>query len=586
MTAIDIFKKKLGGELSSLTKDQLSAVMHDRGGALCIAGPGSGKTRVISLRAARLWALYGGLENDGGSGSRGRDDGCSGVVLTLSFNKPACEEMKARGLEYIKRLGGSEDTKAAAFYTVHAYCYRLVREYLKLKGLPIPRVLDPGETSEIIEKLYGEMTGGGRLPQSEMKMLKNYIVTENMEADFDFGGLGKDLAKEIRKNYGLRKERMGVIDFGDMLGLSLKYLRSDRDFLNRTRSAYIFTQVDEAQDLSTMQAEVVKLISNGNVFYVADDDQSIYGFRGANPGTVRSLRERGGQFKTYMLEKNFRSTGDIVNLSSWFIRANEDRFDKRISASRERGGKVSLRYFSDTTAQALFCAELIKKRAKQKRSICVLYRNNASGLPVGTALFLSLGKRDNLRPLVKGEKILFGELDYTRFLYRALKEKEGGRPLARLFSKLPGDIYRDMKKTGEADMIAARAFGGRRPFFRESAVTAAEYLLEKAVSADDFLRLTEGVDSFLESGDDPSVSFSTVHSAKGLEYDTVVIVDCVEGEFPFGDIRREEQVREERRLMYVALTRAKNEVVLTYPGKCGKLELTASRFIDEIEDFR
>ena len=157
-----MFEEKLSDEIAMLTKDQLAAVMHGEGGALCIAGPGSGKTRVISLRAARLWSI---CEKDPG--------GCEGAVLTLSFNRPACDEMKSRGLDFIKKMGGKDTVKTASFYTVHAYCLKLLKEYFREVGVSLPKVLGPEDSSEIIEKIYAKISGGTLLPQDEMKRLQD-----------------------------------------------------------------------------------------------------------------------------------------------------------------------------------------------------------------------------------------------------------------------------------------------------------------------------------------------------------------------------------------------------------------------------
>ena len=586
------FEKKLKDELDRLTGEQLAAVMHGEGGALCIAGPGSGKTRVISLRAARLWSLCGNLRD--GAPRRG-------AVLTLSFNKPACEEMRSRGLEYIRRLGGPEKVKTAGFYTVHAYCFKIINGYCSKTGKPVPRMLDPSESSDMIEQIYFRLSGGRKLPADQMKSLKTFIFNENVEADFDFGGLDNELAIEIADSYVVTKREQGVIDFGDMLLLALKYLQSDPELRKEVRNAYAFTQVDEAQDLSSVQAEIVKLISNGNVLYVADDDQSIYGFRGANPSLVRSLRGGRKDFKTYRLEKNFRSGGDIVGVSSWFIKANDDRFSKRISAARKDDGSVSIRYFYDVKAQAEFCADTLIKRAAQGRSACVLYRNNASGLPVTAALYFAAARKgfaaglrsffgmkpkDSFEPCVRGVKMTFGELDYVGKIYEAIAKREKEyleREGAVSSSPLPMAIYNRLKREKRIDVIAAECFGGRRPFLKEAVVSAVETVLAHAKTPDDFVKLTEKIDKFASGKGESPVNLSTVHSAKGLEYDTVIIIDCVEGEFPFGEPEKDEQIQEERRLMYVAMTRAENEVIITYPGRCGRTQLTASRFIEEIE---
>ena len=556
--------------------------MHGEGRALCVAGPGSGKTRVIALRAARLACE--GRRNRVAGCEGGNGDTCgSGVVLTLSFNRHACEEMKERGENLLRRVGVPES--AARFSTVHAYCYYLIRRRLEKRGEAPPAVLEQAETEDILKRLYRGITGTDaskdvlrELKRSVSETEKNFIERQTDAKSKRFFSIADDVAVL----YAETKRRLGLIDFDDMLAEAVRILKSDAEFLRETRRAFSFTQVDEAQDLSAVQAEIIELISDGNIFYVADDDQSIYGFRGAEPDILRGLGAR----TVYMLEKNYRSNSEIVEVASRFIRGNEGRFGKRLSAHKGAGGSVSLMRFADTEKQADFAVAKMLDCAAKGRSACVLYRNNASAVVVLTKLFFAEKKRKiDIRPRVGGERVKFGESGFTDAVAELIKCEEEAfleRKGPGVFPDI-GTIYRRLVKSGAIGAVMAGIGAGRRHLYAAVLERAAAIIAGKALSGDGFMELAAEIDAF-ETDEASLINLSTVHSAKGLEYDTVIVIDCVKGEFPSGEGKGENALREERRLMYVAMTRAKSELVIAYPSRCGNLVFEPGSFVRELEE--
>ncbi len=556
--------------------------MHGEGRALCVAGPGSGKTRVIALRAARLACE--GRRNHVAGCEGGNGDTCgSGVVLTLSFNRHACEEMKERGENLLRRVGVPES--AARFSTVHAYCYYLIRRRLEKRGEAPPAVLEQAETEDILKRLYRGITGTDaskdvlrELKRSVSETEKNFIERQTDAKSKRFYSIADDVAVL----YAETKRRLGLIDFDDMLAEAVRILKSDAEFLRETRRAFLFTQVDEAQDLSAVQAEIIELISDGNIFYVADDDQSIYGFRGAEPDILRGLGAR----TVYMLERNYRSNSEIVEVASRFIRGNEGRFGKRLSAHKGAGGSVSLMRFADTEKQADFVVAKMLDCAAKGRSACVLYRNNASAVVVLTKLFFAEKKRKiDIRPRVGGERVKFGESGFTDAVAELIKCEEEAfleRKGPGVFPDI-GTIYRRLVKSGAIGAVMAGIGAGRRHLYAAVLERAAAIITGKALSGDGFMELAAEIDAF-ETDEASLINLSTVHSAKGLEYDTVIVIDCVKGEFPSGEGKGENALREERRLMYVAMTRAKSELVIAYPSRCGNLVFEPGSFVRELEE--
>lgn len=667
-------------EFETLNPQQRAAALHGEGRALCIAGPGSGKTAVISRRAARL-----GLVGGAGGPLRGR-------VLTLAFNRAACREMRERGDSIVGRIlktagigedgpvtggsGAGVQSETAGlrtdYYTIHGYCYRIVRDYCARHGMRTPGVLDQAGEDALVREAFFEISGG-IVGQEILKVFKNYNMREHrvMLPAGDY----KVLFKLVKEQYSAMKRRDGVIDFGDMLELALEYLRVDREFRRQVASSYDYVQVDEAQDLSGMQADIVGLISPGNIFFVADDDQSIYGFRGSDPEVVRRLGEDAA---VYMLERNYRSKSEITDAASLFIKSNIRRFSKNLTADKGRGGRVVIKAFASELSQGRFAVNRILDCVRKRRTVCVLYRNNAGAAVVLTLLYFALrseqagsalrsgqagsapgswkagsapgpgqaagrspeiregagasaaridGERTGIASVhIAGERTRLSEIPYTRLLYEELKRAEAAYVCGARFRAAvptPATLYRRLEKSGVVDIIGAETMAGRRKFYVENVKAAVKIIVGNAESCEMIPECAAEIDALGDRGSaggaagktscgnagsaagktlygkadsaagkvdfgkacegDSGVYFSTIHSAKGLEYDTVIIIDCVKGEIPFGSPAGD-ALFEERRLMYVAMTRAASELYITYPRRCGKLELEPGEFLEEMRE--
>ncbi len=548
-------------EFSKLNHNQKNAVLHGKGRALCIAGPGSGKTRVITMRAMKLLGDY-------GDEAIGRG---SGVVLTMAFNTAAGAEMRERAEVFSGRFfdrDAEKMMKLADFSTIHAYCYRIILAYAREKGKRPPRVLSDEVRENLLGEIYKRLSGARFAGADTIRRISRYVSSENYS-----GGEENDpLTERIKAEFSKVKRRDNAVDFDDMQKDALLRLKEDEGFRKRVGARYTFYQVDEAQDMSPVQREIVELVAGGNVFFVADDDQSIYGFRGANPELLKSLATDGATLSKYMLTENYRSGDEIVNLASAFIGGNRVRFGKRLSALN-RGGKIAIETFSTAESEARAAAALILSEHRRGRSVCVLYRNNASGmLPIIMLYIASRLHKMNLRPLVRGDFVPLSDL----------------LPLRRFADKIqsgetPREALKRLENSRELDLVLfTEDVKGKRRFFEETVRSSIKALAEKTGSKESFIGLAREADAFVRSDTpDPCVCFSTVHSAKGLEFDTVMVVDCVKGEFPTTiDIGK--TVEEERRLMYVAMTRAKSKLVISYPRQIGKMQLCASAFFVEI----
>ena len=584
----DKLQRAVNEEFAALNAQQRAAAMHDQGRALCIAGPGSGKTAVISRRAARL-----GLVRGGGP--------LQGRVLTLAFNRAACREMKNRSETVVRRICeraglGPEASRGIKtdHYTIHGYCFKLVRDYCGGHGLKIPRVLEPDEEDRLIREAYREITGGNA-GDVTVALFKDYCSGE-MRVSLPSGDC-KTVFPLVRERFSAVKKELCAVGFGDMLEEALRYLRADKVFRDTTVSAYDYVQVDEAQDLSEKQADVIGLISSGNVFFVADDDQSIYGFRGADPEVVRRLGEGAA---IYMLETNYRSKSEITGAASRFIRSNVMRFPKNLTSDKGKGGRVIIKAFENEVSQAVFTVDRIIKYRREGRSVCVLYRNNAGAPLVLTLLYFAVsGARDRRGDgritgvHITGEKTLLSEDPYAAALSASIiKAEEERRRMVRDAQKfrlpvekvpLPKDVYKQLEKSGLVDVLGAETMAGRRKYYVENVKAALREIVERSVSGKEIMEHAAAVDAFGSGDGSSGVYMSTIHSAKGLEYDAVMIIDCVKGEFPFGSLSGD-ALSEERRLLYVAMTRAAGDLYITYPRRCGRLELLPGEFLEELKD--
>lgn len=548
------YNENFSAELIGVNESQLAAINYDAGAAFCIAGPGSGKTRVITLRALRLLSEYG-------------DDN---AVLTLAFNRQAAEEMKKRAEDYGKKYDFYEkNAKKLKFCTIHKYAYEIINEYYNMKNLTPPKVIEETYAAETVKNIYKSVKNTQYISSETMKILMAYLENEGASASCE-----EDFA-EIGEKYGEFKKERGLVDFNDMIVGALGIMRNDGNFNDKVKKRFRFLQVDEAQDLSPIQIDFIKSISGENIFYVADDDQSIYGFRGARPEVLSQIVKSSGT-KRFILDKNYRSGSVIVDIATRFVEQNRVRFPKKLVADNVNSGVVKVKTYANVKKQAVSVAKLICKRVREGKTCAVLYRNNVSGiLPLCALYFEAKKQKIDIGATIMGENTLISDIPILRAIADYINvHKE---------VKSPGSAVRNLRRNGLYDNISFGVFSsGKRKFIGETLKDCATFICERSLDAKSVMENAEKIDSLSQKTHVPIVTFSTVHSSKGLEFDTVIITDCVEGEFPYGDMSDEKTEAEERRLMYVAMTRAKSELIITFPRVCGEMTLKAGKFIYEI----
>ncbi len=608
-----------------LSKEQKKVVAKKEGPALVLAVPGAGKTTVLIHRIANL------IEKHSVDPRR---------ILSITFSRASANDMKMRFNQDFKHI-----SQGVSFSTIHSFCFFIVRDYSYIVRRRLTLIEDfknPQNKYNILRAIYRERNGLA-ITDDKLENLINYIGYVKNMMIYPEDLKARDIANfpDIYRDYEAYKRKNDLIDFDDMLSLSYQILRQDQRLLNKYRSMYDYIQVDEGQDTSKIQLEIIKLIARpkNNLLIVADDDQSIYGFRGAYPDGLFKFREDYRDMDTFFMEENFRSCQEIVELSNGFISKNTKRFKKTIyTKNANHPGLKLLKYRNMEEQYRLIVQDLLQNNTQD---IAILYRNNISGIGIGSFLkdqgldfymkdsslkfFNHWIVRDFLNFLRFSQDItnleLYEEIYYKTKDYISKKQVDYCRKLnstSSVFLRLkdyPGlfrkDIYRlnslelkfkklsKLRPEESIDFILydlnydeyLREYAQKFGYVYSSLIKILDSLkvvASNTANLDEFeMKINELRDYCIRSSQGPGKIFlSTIHSAKGLEFDSVYLIDLIDGEFPSssaidsfeeGDLNL---LEEERRLFYVAMTRARYFLRIFQEDR---RSAEPSRFIKEIK---
>ena len=619
-----------------LNPAQLSAVMHKKGPVLVIAGAGSGKTKTLTYRVARL--IEDGIKPEN--------------ILLLTFTKKAAAEMLSRATLVL-----DDRCEKVAGGTFHSFANIILRKYSKFLKLKNNfTILDKSDCEDIISHITGKM-----FPKKEKRFPKKSTILEiysksvNKETptkqiigeEFPQFAHCEDKIIEVHKAYVAYKRENSVLDYDDLL-LYVKLLLENNEGLRKKLSnQYQYIMVDEYQDTNTLQADVIKLLASehNNIMAVGDDAQSIYSFRGANYRNILDFPKLFEGTEIIKLEQNYRSTQNILKLTNTIISKAKEKYAKTLFSNIEYPVVPVLICAKDTQMEADFICQRILELLDEDvnlSDICVLARNAR----MSYALEIELSKRaipyqkfggpkfmetahikdivshlrviinpddiislnrillllkgvgattvNNIIPIIKGNlnpDIKLLPSNKTTSLVPLLKtlEKLRGQIATRKTSDIVEDVieyYRPILKDKYDDFNK-----------REKDLDHFQYLSEQYSNLEDFISdmALEPPDASVEgmykrNSDDEALTISTIHSAKGLEWDSVFIIGAVDGRFPSAySFNSAEEMDEELRLMYVATTRAKNNLYITYPVDMYDYSMNMvlskpSRFLNEIPD--
>lgn len=619
-----------------LNEAQLEAVKSKDGPILVIAGAGSGKTKTLTYRVARL--IEDGIKPEN--------------ILLLTFTKKAAAEMLSRATIVLDNR-----CEKVAGGTFHSFANIILRKYSKLLGLKNNfTIMDRADCEDVINHIVGQLfpKKEKRFPKKSTlldiysKSINKVTPTKQIIADeFPQFAHCEDKIIEVHKAYVAYKRENSVLDYDDLL-LYIKLLLENNDGLRkRLSNEYKYIMVDEYQDTNTLQADVIRLLASehNNIMAVGDDAQSIYSFRGANYRNILDFPRLFENTKIIKLEQNYRSTQNILKLTNEIISKAKEKYTKNLFSNIVSPQVPALICAKDTQMEADFICQRILELLDEDISlsdICVLTRNARMSYNLEIELskraipFQKFGgpkfmETAHIKDVVAHLRVILNPDDVislTRILL--LLKGVGASTVNNIMPIIKGDLkpdikllpsnksqsltplfntlgqLRDYSTTKKPEEIVFAVINYYRPILkdkyddfskREKDLDHFEYLSTQYSNLEDFISdlALEPPDASVEgmykkNSDDEALTISTIHSAKGLEWDSVFIIGAVDGRFPSAySFNSEEEMDEELRLMYVATTRAKNNLYITYPVDMYDYSMNMvlskpSRFLDGIPD--
>lgn len=612
--------------MASFNHQQRMAVEHVDHPCLVLAGPGSGKTTVITHRTKKL------IEEDGISPSN---------ILVITFTKAAAMEMQQRFLQLMggKRLPVSFGTFHAVYFQIlkYAYNYRaenIIREEKKyeiLRNIVHKTELDISDENEFVANLLSEISN----VKGEMLDVAYYYSKNCPEEVF----------KKIFREYNDTLIRANLIDFDDMLVMCYELLTKRKDILKLWQDKYRYILIDEFQDINRVQYEVIRLLAKpqDNLFIVGDDDQSIYRFRGARPEIMLNFEKDYPEAKKIILDTNYRSTPEIVAAAGKLIRNNKKRFEKQIRAERENGSKPVILPFDNVYKECNYILEEIEQliaKGLTYQDMAVLYRTNTNPRTLLEKLMehnIPFCMKDVIPNLYDH----FIAKDIIAYIHAAVDFREKGvmkrGDMLRLINRPKRYISRDVFPRAEVNLEDVKRFyqdkgyvleriskleydlamiRNMNPYaaiqyirhgigYEEYLTEYAEYrrmkpeelydvLEELSEAAKPYKTYREWFKKIEEYGEElkkqarerqekkDGITLATMHSSKGLEYRAVFIIDANETITPHKKALLPEDIEEERRLFYVAVTRAKDWLYICHCRERYGKETDVSRFVEEM----
>lgn len=598
---------------------QLKAVKHKSGPMLVIAGPGSGKTTVLTARIRNLIEEYSVNPAN---------------ILVITFTKAAANEMKSR---FNNMMGRSTNVTFGTFHAVFfmilraAYNYSVdsiikedVRQNIIKQAIERSR-LEPDDLSEMVSNITGEISR----VKTETIDINAYYSASCPEEEF----------RDIYKYYVKTLKKMGLIDFDDMLLYCHELLTTRRDILAKWQQKYQYILIDEFQDINKIQYDIIKLLAKpqDNLFIVGDDDQSIYGFRGSKPEIMLNFDKNYPDTDKVILDTNYRSTGNIVSAAGKVIAHNKVRFAKNINTVNDPGDKVDIIEFNTQAEEYEKIIDNIRKESALDGNYsdnAVLFRTNSTaagfvrklveysvpfvtrdGVPnvfehwiardVITYMNIAMGsrKRSDFLQIINRPKRYIGR-DYltdAEISFDNLeKYYEDKNWMIERVDRLKYDILAMASMSPYAMINYLRKGVGYDGYLDEYAQShnmqvrelydVMDELMESARSFKTFNEWFAYIDeygtklreSYAAMDKQNAVILTTMHSSKGLEYPVVYIIDANEEITPHKKAVFAPEIEEERRMFYVAMTRAKRRLNIYYARKRYNKEIEVSRFVKEI----
>lgn len=620
-----------------LNKNQAQAVAHIDGPCMVLAGPGSGKTRIISQRIVSM------VLDHHIPPTR---------ILAISFTKASSLEMKKRTLAY----GKDDRLNKVSFGTFHSSFFRILRRYA---GVSLEDLLLDLDRFKLVRSILKYLKISNYNDDDVLDLLNEISLVKNELVDYrdyDSKSFEQEIFQKAYRLYEDEKKRHGKIDFDDMLIQAYDLLNNDPAILSIVRQVFKYILIDEFQDINRVQFELIRLIAGqeNNLFVVGDEDQSIYGFRGARPDFMLEFDQYFPSARHILLDTNYRSSKDIVDLSLGLIKKNKKRHPKDLKAFSKDPARISYIYPKDTDDEARLVADQIFDRVGSQKGadygdFAVIYRTNRQARAFVDAFM------DKRIPFILKDapKTIYDHwvsLDIIAYLRIAMEIGSGGdwarvinKPFRYISKKslakaeasmdfldclLNDEDIKDFQKKNLEDLyIDLNYVRGLSPQYGISYIRTTldydryilDYCHERRIKSQQIVEILDELEaaagpyrtildffkhidqvreevkknadktagSSLATSADKGVVLTTMHSSKGLEFDNVYIVGVNEGIVPYqlGDDSKLD-IEEERRLLYVAITRAKRVLVISSPLKRFGKKIGQSQFLKELQEKR
>ncbi|MGN1053479.1 MAG: ATP-dependent helicase [Candidatus Scatosoma sp.] len=625
--------------LNELNEEQIQPVLATEGAVLVLAGAGSGKTRVLTTRIAYLMR---------------EKDVPARAILAITFTNKAANEMKER----VSLLG---DVQGMWVCTIHSMCVRILREFADAAGISKNfSIYSETERVNVLKKAYKECAADEE-DDGIFKKIKYYVSEAKMQGitPEEFAALHKneretETVTRVFSAYEKHLKENNALDFDDLLSRTLRLLQTDKEAREYLGGRFRYILVDEFQDTNEVQFEIVRLLSSvhGNLFAVGDDDQSIYGWRGAKIENILHFEKQFPSAQVFKLQRNYRSTKNILAVANETIKNNGRRKQKTLWTEKEEGEKVRVYEADEESYESLYAAKTIRELVREGYSysdFAVLMRVNAltrsfeqeftaDSIPFKVFGGFKFYDRKEIKDMLAYLRLVANPFDnealarIVNFPRRGIGAKTMETLEKYAFENGVSD-YEALFETENIPISAATraklaAFGGQiKDWIISSAELSVLELVKKIVadaglyeafsgdddesynkkanieefvnSVADFERLNGDADlseylqqvSLVSDTDEMDesdyVTLATVHAVKGLEFKCVFVTGLEENVLPTSRANDDEEaLEEERRVMYVAVTRAKERLYLTRSKSrflYGKRESTVrSRFLSEL----
>lgn len=601
----------------SFNTEQKQAIEHFEGPAMVLAGPGSGKTFVITRRIRNM--IQSGIAPES--------------ILVITFTKAAAVEMQERFESLME-----DDISSVTFGTFHGIYFNFLKKSL---GYSSSDIVTEKEKRQFIKEALSSYPSVNAddftmtyLLDSFSKIKNDGILPERYESPCRL--VDKENFEKIYYDYAEIMRIAGKIDFDDMVLKCRQLFIENPEILAMWRTRFKYILIDEFQDINPMQYEVIRMLAEplNNLFIVGDDDQSIYGFRGSCPQIMLDFPKEFKGAESVLLKYNYRSIPEVVNTACKLIGHNKNRFKKTLMAANKGMGGVNVLAFKDKKEEADGVLNLVRTGLKflNADDIALIFRTNSSAGTYAKALSeagIPFYMKEKIKNVFDGTiaKDLMAVLSYAngkktrenllRFMNKPVRYIRRcdieDRTLIRML--YDPDIKDFVKKNVKELIYHLDTLNGMHPFAgmnyirkvmgyeafmikenekrgipKAETINEMDEITDSAKNTDNYLHWLETIEEYEESLKNAQneesrdgVQLMTMHGSKGLEYRMVIIPDLNEGNIPSKKCEKPAELEEERRVFYVAMTRAKEKLFLCHLEKNREKRITPSRFLKEIK---